>query len=76
MRVEGGDIMTKDQRLMKKIQKDVTSLLDFVGDTYDELEQDVRRLKMKVIAREEQLDLRLEELKDRISAAMPGPKEG
>jgi hypothetical protein len=61
---------------MQKILKDVTDLLDYVGDTYDEIEQDVRRLKIKVIAREEKLYLRLEELKDRISAAMPGPKEG
>ena len=58
--------MTKDQRQMKKIQKDVTDLQNYLNRTYDELEGDVRRLGIKAMYREAKLSMRIDELKDRI----------
>jgi hypothetical protein len=61
---------------MEEILRDIIDIQNYIDTSHDELEMLVRRLKTDVLNRETRLVLRLEELKDRISAAMPGREEG
>jgi hypothetical protein len=69
---EGGAIVANSRTLMEEILRDIIDIQNYIDTSHDELEMLVRRLKTDVLNRETRLVLRLEELKDKLSAAMRG----
>ena len=60
--------MAKKEILLKKILKETLDLQDYVDNTYDEIAVDVRKLGLKVMGREMELSLKLQEIKEKLDS--------